>query len=289
MALHSDEKRPAVLITGTSSGIGEACALELFRRGFRVFAGVRKEADGQRLRQRTDDSLVPVILDVTDANTIYDAVKQVEASVGEAGLAGLVNNAGIIVPGPLELLSTEHFRRQLEVNLLGTHAVTRAFLPLLRAARGRIVLIGSISGLITPPYYGAYAASKHGLEALGDALRMELRAWGIAVSIVEPDSVSSPLWDKFRDTANQIEADATADARHLYDKDMHRLRAATSRQAKHSLPAERVVRVVLHALTAKRPKTRYPVGFRTWLAVWAFHNLPNRLFDWLLLRFMGLR
>ena len=137
MVLHSNEKRPALLITGTSSGIGEACALELFRRGFRVFAGVRKEADGQRLRQRTDDSLVPVILDVTDANTIYDAVKQVEASVGEAGLAGLVNNAGIIVPGPLELLSTEHFRRQLEVNLLGTHAVTRAFLPLVMAVPSR--------------------------------------------------------------------------------------------------------------------------------------------------------
>ena len=142
--------------------------LDLAGGGYRVFAGVRNSADGDRLRSQAAGELVPVVVDVTDAVAIRAAAAQVEAAVGEAGLAGVVCNAGIIVPGPLELLPTSAFRRQLEVNVLGTHAVAVAALPLLRLARGRIVIVGSISGLVAPPFFGAYAASKTALEAMAD-------------------------------------------------------------------------------------------------------------------------
>ena len=151
--------KPAVFITGASSGIGAACALGLPRDKYRVFAGVRQPADGQRLQELARGELTPVLVDVTDERSIQAAAETIDAAVGESGLAGLVNNAGIVVGGPLELLPTDEFRRQLEVNVLGTHAVTRALLPLVRRAQGRIVIMGSISGLVAPPYMGAYAAS----------------------------------------------------------------------------------------------------------------------------------
>jgi NAD(P)-dependent dehydrogenase (short-subunit alcohol dehydrogenase family) len=279
---------PAVLITGASTGIGAACALDLDRHGCRVFAGVRKTADGDGLRGQASERLRPVLLDVTDAAAIRAAVDEVAAAVGAAGLAGLVNNAGILVPGPLELLPTGRFREQLEVNVLGTHAVTRAFLPLVRAARGRIVILGSISGKVTPPYLGAYAASKHALEALADALRIELRKWDVAVSIVEPDSVDTPIWDKLLTSADQLDQDVDAAIRQLYQDDLIEMRKASRRLDRAGMPVERVVAAVRHALLARRPKTRYPVGLRTRLALCGAALLPDRLLDWFLLRFMGI-
>ena len=196
MAVPKIQATQSVLITGASTGIGAACAMELHRRGFRVFAGVRKAADGLRLQEQTSRWLAPLMIDVTDHASIAEAAKTVAGSLDGGRLVGLVNNAGIMVGGPLETLSAGDFRRQLEVNVVGQIAVIQAMLPLLRECRGRIVNIGSFSGRVAVPYSGAYAASKHALEAMTDVLRVELRRWGISVSIIEPGSVKTPIWDK---------------------------------------------------------------------------------------------
>ena len=284
-----DSSPPAVLITGTSTGIGAACALELDGRGWRVFAGVRKEADTQRLRSRASERLIPVMLDVTDQATVRAAAETIGRAVGPSGLAGLVNNAGIVVPGPLELIPVGRLRRQLEVNVLGHLSVTQAVLPLLRAAPGRIVNVGSIAGRIAPPYMGAYAASKHALEAITDVWRVELRKWGIHVAIVEPDSVATPIWDKFQTDADELAREVPPAVRRFYDDDLVQMRKAASRMDKAGMPVEKVVRAVCHALTARRPKTRYPLGWRTRLGFPTLGSIPARLRDWIVLRMMGIR
>src|SRR3990167_7866879 len=194
----------SVVITGASTGIGAACAIELHRRGFRVFAGVRKAADGLRLQEQASRWLAPLMIDVNDEASIAEAAKTVAGSLDGGRLVGLVNNAGIMVGGPLETLPPGELRRQLDVNVVGQLAVTQAMLPLLRECRGRIVNVGSFSGRVAVPYSGAYAASKHALEAMTDALRIELRRWGIAVSIIEPGSVKTPIWDKARGEADRV-------------------------------------------------------------------------------------
>jgi len=179
----------SALITGASTGIGRATALHLDRAGWRVFAGVRKEDDAASLREAGSERLAPLMLDVTDAGQIAVAAVRIGDSVGEAGLDGLVNNAGIAVPGPLETLPIEDFKRQIGVNMAAHVAVTQAMLPAIRTARGRIVFITSIGGLMAFPFFGAYHAAKFGLEAVGDVFRQELRPWGIKVAIVEPGSI----------------------------------------------------------------------------------------------------
>ena len=174
----------AVVVTGASSGIGRACALHLAALGLQVFAGVRRAEDGAALQAASSARLTPMLLDVADETSIRAATDTITAAVGEAGLAGLVNNAGIGVAGPLEFLPLAEFRTQLEVNVTGQLAVTQALLPLLRQGRGRIVNMGSIGGRIAAPFVGPYSASKFALEALTDALRMELRPWGLHVAIV---------------------------------------------------------------------------------------------------------
>jgi len=286
----NDQNEPrSVLITGTSSGIGAACALDLDKRGFRVFAGVRKEADADRLRSHASPRLIPVLIDVTDDAAIEAAVETVSAAVGGAGLAGLVNNAGITIPGPLEFISRDQFRRQLEVNVLGTHAVTRAFLPLVRAATGRIVILSSIAGFVTPPYWGPYSASKHALEAIADTLRLELRHWRIKVSIVEPDSIVTPIWSKLQSGTDALRQDLPEEVRELYRDDLDHMQSMAQELEQKGLPVERVVKAVRHALCARRPKVRYPVGFRAHLAAWAKRFIQDRHLDWFLLRLLGYR
>jgi NAD(P)-dependent dehydrogenase (short-subunit alcohol dehydrogenase family) len=280
----ADGLAPAVLITGSSTGIGAACAVDLDRRGLRVFAGVRSEADGERLRRQASERLSPVRIDVTQSETIRAAAEQVTAAVGEAGLAGLVNNAGVLVSAPVELVGLDTLRWQLEVNVIGVVAVTQAFLPLLRAGRGRIVNIGSISGKVVAPCLGPYAASKFALEALTDALRVELRRWGICVSIVEPDSVRTPIWDKALSRAQDDRTGQPAATGELYQEELIRMRKAAYVMGKTGMPVQRVVRAVRHALCARRPKTRYPVGLRTRLAFWATRHVPDRLRDWFIVR-----
>jgi NAD(P)-dependent dehydrogenase (short-subunit alcohol dehydrogenase family) len=277
-----------IVITGASSGIGEACALHLDALGFRVFAGVRRAEDGEAVQARASARLTPVLLDVTDAASIHQAAERVRDAVGAAGLAGLVNNAGIVVGGPLEVVPPADLRKQFEVNVIGQVAVTQAFLPLLRQGRGRIVNIGSIAGRAATPFIGPYAASKFALEALTDAMRLELRPWGIHVSIVEPGAVASRIWDKGKQRAVQMETAAGPEAKACYGEAAARMREAFARAEQRAIPPRAVTEAIVHALRAARPKTRYLVGrdarLRALLARW----LPDRVQDWLLAKVLKL-
>ena len=187
-------RRGAVVVTGSSTGIGRACALGLDRAGFAVYAGVRKAEDGDALRAAAP-RLEPLIVDVTDGEAIAAAAERVREATG-GRLAGLVNNAGVAVAAPVEGVALDELRRQLEVNVVGQVAVTQAFLAMIRAARGRIVFMSSIGGRNALPFVSPYNASKHAIEAIGDSLRQEMRPFGVEVSIIEPGSVATPIWDK---------------------------------------------------------------------------------------------
>jgi len=260
-----------VVVTGASSGIGEACALRLARSGWRVLAGVRSEKDAERLRAQ---DLEPVTLDVTDAASIAAAADR----LGDDGLQGLVNNAGIAVSMPLEFLPLDELRRQLEVNVVGQLAVTQAFLPQLRRACGRIVNVGSIAGRSSLPFLGAYAASKHAFEAVTDALRVELRPFGIEVAIVEPASIATPIWTKGGENVQRLLEGLPPDVLTLYGERMTAFRSAAAAAAQRAEPADDVAKVVEHALTAERPKTRYLVG-RDARRRSRIERLPDRLRD----------
>jgi NAD(P)-dependent dehydrogenase (short-subunit alcohol dehydrogenase family) len=285
--VHSNGARGAVVVTGSSTGIGRACALHLDRLGFKVFAGVRKEADGKQLESEASEQLEPLILDVTDSADISRAAERV-AEVTEGRLAGLINNAGIGVGGPLELLSISDFRRQIEVNLIGQVAVTQAFIPALRQAHGRLVFISSIGGLIALPYMSPYHASKWGIEAVGDAARQELRRFGVQVSIVEPGSIATPIWEKGTESAKAIRGSLSAEGQELYGGPVGRFEEAMRRSAEQGAPPEKVAKVVTHALTARRPRTRYPVGADARVMATLKRVLPDRLRDRLVARASGL-
>ncbi len=274
----------AVVVTGASTGIGKACALELDRRGYRVFAGVRSEEAAQRLRAEGSPRLAMLQLDVTDAESVAAAAAEVAEEVGGAGLAGLVNNAGICVAGPLEFVPLVELRRQFEVNVIGVMAVIQAMLPLLRTGGGRIVNISSVSGRVAAPYLGPYAASKYALEALSDALRSELRRWGIRVSLVEPGTVDTPIWEKSRAASDILAEQMRPEQYALYARDIEALHRSTDEMARRAMPVEKVVRAVTHALTSRRPRTRYPVGFDARLAMLLLRFLPDRARDRLVRR-----
>jgi len=241
----------AVVVTGASSGIGEACALRLASRGFRVFGGVRREQDAERLRGQ---GVEPLVLDITEPDQIAAAA----AGIGDE-LYGLVNNAGVAVAAPLELVPLEELRRQLEVNVVAHVAVTQAFLPALRNARGRIVLMGSIGGKSALPFLGPYAASKFALEAIADSLRVELRPFGIGVSIVEPGSIKTPIWMKGTKRADELRARVPPERQQLYAAAVERFRKVALARGP-GIGAEEVAKAVEHALTADRPRARYLVG-----------------------------
>lgn len=286
-AIASDVKK-AVVITGASRGIGETCAIRLDRHGFRVFAGVRKEEDGKRLRKQASEWLSPLMIDVTDETSIKAAVDTVASSVGEAGLAGLVNNAGIGVGGPLEFLPIEELRRQLEVNTIGQIAVTQAFLPLIRQGHGRIVNMGSIAGRMAWPFIGPYNASKFAMEALTDSLRQELRPWGIHVSIVEPGSIAKPLQENAWAAVAEQGADLPEKANLLYGEMLGVMLKAIRKFEKAGIPRDEVAKVVEHALTAEKPKTRYIVGRDAQIQRVLARVVPDRIRDRLVRRWLGL-
>jgi NAD(P)-dependent dehydrogenase (short-subunit alcohol dehydrogenase family) len=278
-----------VVITGASTGIGAACALHLDKVGFRVFAGVRKGTDGDALKRESTGRLTPVSIDVTDAAAIASAAATVAAIVGEAGLSGLVNNAGIVVAGPLEFVPIDAVQRQLEVNVTGQLAVTQAFLPLLRIGRGRIVNIGSVNGRVATPFVGLYSASKFAMESLTDVMRMELKPWGIEVSIIEAGSVATPIWPKSFAAFEEMVRCMPGRVRELYGGALPAFRIAAVREAKIAIPPETVAQVVEHALLSKKPKTRYVVGRNARLHVVLGRLLPDRLRDQLILRHLGLK
>src|SRR6266699_1245214 len=271
----------SVVVTGASTGIGEACALRLDRRGFRVFAGVRREVDGGALKQKASSRLTPILLDVTDASSIKSAAAVV-AALGEEGLSGLVNNAGIAIAGPLEFLPIDELRRQFEVNVIGQIAVTQAFLPLLRKGHGRIINMGSLAGKSALPFTGPYCASKFAMEALTDSLRMELLPWNIPVSIIEPGSVTTPIWQKSLAAGERVAGMLPPQARELYGHAIDSMGNIVSNIRKtapnNGVPADVVARAVEHALTAKKPRTRYLVGSAALLRV-VLGILPDRTRD----------
>ena len=251
---------PFVLVTGASRGLGHDMALHLVRHGFNVLAGVRSPEDGTRLTAEAGSALHSVILDVADAGSIEDAAATVASLTGEAGLAGLVNNAGIACFVPLEQQRMEDFEQIFRVNVLGVQALTQALLPQLRRARGRIVNISSGNGKLVLPFCGAYSGSKFALEALSDALRMELAPWGMHVSLVEPGAMATDIrvkgvaaWAAERERFSEPERGLYADQFAAVSQAVQGMEAGVG-------PTVEVSEAVLQALTASEPKTRYPVG-----------------------------
>ena len=253
------------LVTGASSGIGAACATRLTRSGWRVFAGVRRSGDAP---EETEE----VLLDVADAGQIRAASDRI------GDLDALVNNAGIAIAIPLEFIPLDELRRQLEVNVVGQVAVTQAFLPQLRRSRGRIVFVGSIAGRSALPFLGAYAASKHALEAIADALRLELRPFGIEVSIVEPGTIKTPIWTRSAELAAALADEAGPALGDLYGERTAAFGRAARERGANGAPAEAVARVVENTLTSDRPPTRTLVGRDAKLRA-GFELLPDRVRD----------
>ena len=278
----------AVVITGASTGIGRACALELDRRGFQVFAGIRKEADADSLRRAATSHLTPVFLDVTEKSAITSAVEQVRQAVGSAGVMGLVNNAGIAVPGPLEYQPESDIRRQLETNVIGPVMVTKAFLPLIRQARGRVVAISSIAGKLPMPFNGAHCGTKHALEGIFSTLRIELRPWGIHVAIVEPGTIATGMVEKFTRGARASLITLPPEGRERYGPAMQIMIDKLLAHIHQGSPPGVVADAVTHALTAARPRARYPVGGNARMMLGLARVLPDRLMEHIISHFFGL-
>lgn len=270
----------AVVVTGASTGIGHGAAKVLVKKGFRVFGSVRKAADGERLTKELGANFTPLLFDVTDEPAVKAAGAEVSRALKGEPLFGLVNNAGIAVPGPLLYLAIDEFRRQLEVNVTGQLITTQAFAPLLKPP-GRIVMISSVGGKNGSPFVGPYNASKFALEGMSESLRRELMLLGIDVIIIAPGAVATPIWDK---------ADAVDVARYAntpYGKQLGTLKDYMISSGKKGLSEERLGRAIHRALTVKNPKTRYvvtPDPFQNFLV----NTLPKRTVDRIVARRLGL-
>ncbi len=268
----------AVVVTGASTGIGRATALMLDRKGYRVFAGVRKQADAKSLQEEGSDRLTPITIDVTKDRSITAAKNKVQRAVGKDGLVGLVNNAGVGGGGPIEFMPLDDFRDTLEVNLVGQLAVTQAFLPQLRKAKGTVVFIASIGGRIASPFLSPYSASKFGIEAIGESLRGELKPWDIDVVVVEPGSIDTAIWGKGADTANDQLKGMPPNARRLYGKQLKRFTELLGETASRGIHPDKVAKVVHKAISSDKPKYRYLVGTDAKVAARLKGNLPERTF-----------
>jgi NAD(P)-dependent dehydrogenase (short-subunit alcohol dehydrogenase family) len=275
-----------VLISGSSTGIGKACALYLARRGFSVLAGVRRREDGVALEQiiGAGGKLQYVLLDVADAHSIASAVEHVRELSRECGLGAVVNNAGVVVFGPAEFVSLQEWRRQFEVNFFGQIALTQPMLPILReqvARRGpgaaRVVFMGSIAGRLSQPMLTPYTASKHAIEALSDGLRMELREQGIRVCVIEPGAIQSEIWRKGDEAGNAIPADAPWKT--LYSKQADAIAVMARKSAQNAVPAEKVAHVLEYCLEANNPRPRTLVGRDAKIAAALRRFLPDSLFE----------
>ena len=276
-----------VLVTGASTGIGRATATRLAGAGWDVFAGVRKPEDGEAVKSESPGRITPVIVDVADQVTIDAAAVTLEELLGERGLDGLVNNAGVTMQGPLEFIPIDDLRRQLEVNVVGQIAVTQALMPQIRRATGRIVNMGSVGGRISHQFIGPYHASKYAIEALTDALRKELRPWGIHVVVVEPGTIKSEIWDKGVAVAPELLERLGPRGRELYGGPLEKLRLMAIDAGRRGAPADLVAKVVERALTARRPRTRYLVGRDAKAQIALNTVLPDRAMDALSARFFG--
>ncbi len=278
-----------VLITGCSTGIGRATALYLDRLGYHVFATVRRKIDGETLCAEGSDRLTPILLDVTDAESICRAEGQVRAAAGEEGLAGLVNNAGVAFHAPLEFAPLDAMRSLLEVNLIGALAMTQAFLPLLRRARGRIINISSQSVLVPTPFHAPYTISKVGLDALSDALRLELKPFGIQVSAIIAGSFDTPIWERAHELSSETMQQERSQIDELYGKRLSTFREFMAAIGRRGIDPRVLARAVAEALAAKRAKHTYwvAVDLNARLYYLLRDILPEPLKEWVVLRTTG--
>jgi NAD(P)-dependent dehydrogenase (short-subunit alcohol dehydrogenase family) len=267
-----------VLITGASTGIGEACAVYFAERDWQVYGGVRKAADAKRLAGM-HKNIEAVTLDVTKPNDVFKTVQMIEKTGKRGGLQGLINNAGIAITGPLEFLPIEDFRRQMEVNFFGQVELTQACLPLLRQGRGRIVNVSSIGGRAVAPFLAPYSASKFALEAYTDGLRRELLPWKMHVASIQAGSIATPIWEKSLKNAEILRKALPTKAKALYGRAMEGAKLRSQRSAERGIPAKYVAKAAWHALTSNWPQTRYVVGRGTRFSIFMLRWLPDELLD----------
>jgi NAD(P)-dependent dehydrogenase (short-subunit alcohol dehydrogenase family) len=280
--------KKTVVVTGASSGIGRSCVERMIQAGWHVFATVRKSQDLDRLQSEGSSDLTPLILDVTDSLTITRAAEKVAAELGESGLDGLVNVAGIGIVGPIEYATRENLQRIFEVNVFGQIAVTQAFLPWLRRARGRVVNISSVGAHIAIPFGGLLSASKSAFGILSDSLRLELRPFGVRVVTVEPGSISTPAVDKTLGDIDAVVRNLPASGKAEYGEQLRKFIQMAYRREKNSDSPDVVAKSVHHALTARRPRIRYRVGKDARVLVTLPRILSDRLLDQVRLRIFGL-
>lgn len=273
----------AVVVTGASRGIGRAVVRFLDERGYRVFAGIRHAPDAAALTAEGSGRITPIRIDVTDAGSLAAARASVEGALGTTGLHALVNNAGVVMAGPLEGISAADVRHQFDVNVVGVLQATQAFLPLIRRGHGRVVNVSSVSGRVATRFVGAYAASKFALEALSDALRLELRYWRIPVVLVEPGAVATDIWETSRTRAVNVWQEAPPEVRKLYERVIQRM-AERTKPPSRAIPAQRVARTIGRAVAAASPRARYTVGWDARLGILLAAMLPTPLMDRLLTR-----
>jgi NAD(P)-dependent dehydrogenase (short-subunit alcohol dehydrogenase family) len=276
----------SIFVSGASTGIGYCCVQTLAELGHQVFASFRQPEDGKALG-KLHPAIVPIPLEITSTASIAKALSLIKHQLNGHGLDGLVNNAGIVISGPLELIPINDWRHQFDVNLIGQIEVIQTFLPLLRPTRGRIVNMGSVAGINALPFVSPYSASKFALAAITDALRVELKPWGIHVALIEPGSVATPIWRKAQKAADANEEGLPDTQRLLYAQALAQIRKATEKSASRGIPPEIVANAVVHALTDSHPKTRYTLGAK---AFWRrpFSWLPDTLRDAMIMAKVGL-
>jgi NAD(P)-dependent dehydrogenase (short-subunit alcohol dehydrogenase family) len=277
----------SVVITGASTGIGFTTAKVLIGEGFRVFGSVRNQADADRVSKELGSNFTPMLFDVTDEAAVKKAANEVRKALNGETLAGLVNNAGVAVPGPVLDVAISDFRRQLEINVVGQVIVLQSFAPLLGAdqslkgAPGRIVMISSVAGKRALPFAGPYSASKHAIEGLSESLRREMMFFGIDVIVIGPGPIKTPIWEKGEQT------DLNKFANAPYFEAMKKMRAGMQQAGAGGLPPEDVANLILHALTAKKPWVRYTItpgqGTRALMSM-----LPKRMQDRIIAKRLGL-
>jgi len=274
-----------VLITGVSTGIGHGITRELLGAGFHVFGSVRTETDAQTTKKHFGKNFTPVLFDVTDSASIKKAYEFLKKEIRGDGLFSLINNAGIAVGGSLVDMPMDDIRKQFEVNFFGVLQVTQIFLPLLGAGNhspfppGKIINISSVSGQISLPFMGPYAASKYAIEAVSDSLRRELMMYGIDVIVINPGVVDTPIWDKVDDISKYEDKE--------YFGMLHRFRELVFKQASHALPVVKISRIVRKSIESPRPKARYVIPEK-WLTGWFLPRyLPARIFDKILFKEIG--
>jgi short-subunit dehydrogenase len=261
-----------ILITGASTGIGKSIAEIVAKDGFHVFASVRKEADGEVLA-KISPNITPVILDVTDHNSIIEAKKFIEEKLNGQKLFSLINNAGIANAGPLELIPMADLRYQFEVNIFGLVDVTQTFLGLMDSSESKIINMGSVGGRVALPFNGPYAATKHALEAISDSLRRELLMTGIDVVVIQPGMIITPIWDK----TDEIDLESYKGSR--YESALKNLKSMIFSRLSRGLPVEKVGELVLKILKAKKPKTRYAIARNVLTDAYVPRFLPDRVLD----------